>query len=58
LLGAVGHIHPYEHLAGEVTFATSVTYSTIRVFGIQALVENCDGGYAGQIIFCAGQQTA
>jgi len=50
-LDAVGHIHPYEHLAGELTFATSTAYFTIRVFSIQALVENCDGSYAGQLIF-------
>lgn len=50
-LDAVGHIHPYEHLAGEVTFATSTAYFTIRVFSIQALVENCNDGHAGQLIF-------
>jgi len=51
LLDAVGRIHPYEQLAGEITFATSATYFTIRVFSIQASVENCNGGYAGQLIF-------
>jgi hypothetical protein len=51
LLDAVGHIHPYEHLAAEVTFATSTAYFTIRVFGMQVPVENCDDSYAGQLIF-------
>jgi hypothetical protein len=58
LLDAVGRIRPYEHLAGEVTFATLAAYFTIWVFGMQVPVEDCDGSYAGRIIFCAGQQTA